>query len=101
MPEQNKLVVKINGQEYTITSEESREYMLGVADLVDKTMKQVNQSNPGLSTAMTAVLSALNLADDYIRLKRSDDALAKNIVKYTDRIKALEEQLAKLTNHRP
>ena len=34
----NKLTVKINGQEYTLTSEETREYMLSVADLVDKKM---------------------------------------------------------------
>ena len=97
MPEKNKLTVKINGQEYTITSEESREYMLGVADLVDKTMQQIQKTNPELSTSMTAVLTALNLADDYIRLRRSDEALTKNIVRYTERIKALEEQITKLT----
>jgi len=89
----NKLTVKINGQEYTLTSEETREYMLSVADLVDKKMRQVAQNDPGLSTSRIAVLASLNLADENIRLKHSNDALTKSIVRYTERIKALEEKL--------
>lgn len=93
MPEKNKLTVHINGKEYTITSEESREYMLGVADLVDQKMKQVIREAPGLNTSMTAVLAALNVADEYVRLKRSDDELVRKIVEYTEKIHELEEQL--------
>ncbi len=89
----NKLVVRINGAEYTLTSAESREYMLGVADLVDRKMKQVTYGHPELSTAYSAVLTAVNIADDYIRLKRAEEALTKSILVYTDKIKKLEEQI--------
>ncbi len=96
MPEKNTLTVKINGQEYTIASKESREYMLSVADLVDRKMKELTKQNPELSTAMAAVLAALNMADEYTRLKRSEDELIKNIVEYTEQIKKMEEKIAVL-----
>ncbi len=86
MSEKNKLAVHINGREYTITSGESRAYMLGIADLVDKKMKQIAGGNPELNTALTAVLTALNLADDYVKLKRSYDEQAKKLA-------ALEKQI--------
>ncbi|MBE7048556.1 MAG: cell division protein ZapA [Ruminococcaceae bacterium] len=77
MSEKNTLVVKINNQEYTLASSASREYMLGVADIVDKKMKEVSRLNPGLNTTHTAVLAALNVADEYVRLRREYDMLKK------------------------
>lgn len=91
MSEKNKLAVNINGREYTITSGESRAYMLGIADLVDKKMKQLSAANPELNTALTAVLTALNLADDYVQLKRSYDELAKKAASLEKRLQQNEE----------
>ncbi len=93
MPEKNKLVVKINGREYTLASSESREYMLSLADLVDKKMRQVSASDPMMSTALTAVLTAVNLADDYLRLKKTEQALSKNMAAYTEKIRELEAKI--------
>ena len=93
MPEKNKLVVKINGREYTLASSESREYMLSLADLVDKKMRQVSASDPMMSTALTAVLAAVNLADDYLRLKKTEQALSKNMAAYTEKIRELEAKI--------
>ncbi len=96
MADKNKLVAKINGKEYTLTSTESREYMLSVADLVDRKMKQAMTADPTMSTAYTAVLAAINLADDYLRLKKAEQAITKNMLVYTEKIKELEEQIEKL-----
>lgn len=96
MSEKNKLVVKISGREYTLSSSESREYMLSLADLVDKKMQQVTCSDPTLSTANAAVLTAVNLADDCIRLKKNEQALSQSILAYTEKIRALEEENARL-----
>ncbi|MBQ3921165.1 MAG: cell division protein ZapA [Firmicutes bacterium] len=59
----NKVTVKIYGQEYTIAGEQSREHIMKVADLVDSKMNEL--SAPGTSLGATAVLAALNIADDY------------------------------------
>lgn len=60
----NRLSVKLDGQEYTIVSEESREYMLEISDVVNKKLTDVKIQNNKLSTSMAALLTALNLADD-------------------------------------
>ena len=65
----NKLTVKLDGQEYTIVSEESREYMLEISDIVNKKLLDIKIQNNKLSTSMAALLVALNIADD---LKKSE-----------------------------
>ena len=84
MAEKNTLVVKICGQEYTIASDESREYMLGIADLVDRKMNEVMQFRPDLNTKMTAVLAALNMAEDYVRLERDAEVWKQKAEKYDE-----------------
>ncbi len=80
----NQLVrkqVKICGEEYTLKSKCSPEYMERVAQLVDDTMKKVSQNKPRLSLHQTAVLAALNLADEYLKLE----------VEYANLMEMLEE----------
>ena len=60
----NKLQVRICGQEYTLVSENTREYMLETADYVDRKMIAVKNMNGRLSTSMAAILVALNVTDD-------------------------------------
>ncbi len=60
----NKLQVRICGQEYTLVSENTREYMLETADYVDRKMIAVKNMNNRLSTSMAAILVALNVTDD-------------------------------------
>ena len=65
--ENHKYEVKINGVEYVLISNESEEYVQRVALLVNKKMNQIMEVNPQLSTAMSAVLTSLNLADEYLK----------------------------------
>lgn len=65
----NKLQVRICGQEYTLVSDESREYMLETADYVDRKMVEVKNLNGRLSTSMAAILVALNIADDLKKIQ--------------------------------
>lgn len=70
MAERNKLTVKIAGKEYTLISEETREYMLEVSDCVDRQMKKIKEKNVCMSANMVAVLSSVNLADELFKTKR-------------------------------
>ncbi|MCT4585202.1 MAG: cell division protein ZapA [Peptostreptococcaceae bacterium] len=63
----NKIAVKINNNEYIMTGEESIEYLVKVSEYVDQKMKEIIDVNPKLSTSMAAVLTALNVADDYFK----------------------------------
>lgn len=68
MTEKNKITVSIMGENYTIVSEESKEFVVKVADYVDQKMRVFSGSNSLLSYQKVAVLTALNIADDYHKL---------------------------------
>ncbi|MBE7035162.1 MAG: cell division protein ZapA [Ruminococcaceae bacterium] len=89
----NTLIVQINGQDYTLASEESREYMLGIADAVDQTMKEINQLRPDLNTAMLAVLTALNIAEKSGALQRENESLKQQLSASNERVRRLEAEL--------
>lgn len=71
----NKLSVKLDGQEYTIVSEESREYMLEISDEVNRRLADIKIQNNKLSTSMAALLVALNIADDLNKAQKKIDGL--------------------------
>jgi cell division protein ZapA len=79
MSAKNRVEVKILGQEYKLVSDDTREYMQSLANYVDDRMLEIAESNKKLSTAMTAVLTALNIADDYYKLKLENDTLKKRM----------------------
>ena len=63
-----------------------------VNEKVDKLKKQSSK----MSNQMAAVLSCINIADEYFKLKKTEDELIKNVVEYTDKIEKLELELANL-----
>lgn len=67
------------GQEYTLVSDDSREYMQRVSNLVDDKMKEITLANKKLSTSMIAVLTALNSTDEYLKMKDERDLLLKKL----------------------
>ena len=73
----NKLKVIIFGQQYTIVGKASSNYMRMIASYVDGKMKEIGEANTRLDTTKIAVLSAVNIADEYFRLKQEYDELIK------------------------
>ncbi len=69
MVQKNITVVKIAGREYTIRSVESQEYIHRVAIYVNNKIEEVEKRQPNLSTHMVVMLTAINLADEVLKLK--------------------------------
>jgi cell division protein ZapA len=111
----NKILIRICGKEYAVVGQESDEYMQRVSLYIDKKMNEITKSNTKLSTAQAAVLTSINVADDYFktleayntvedeysrlnteceRSKRERDELKKEIEKNMDKIKSLEIKAA-------
>jgi len=59
--------VKIFGKEYRVRSDVSVEHLEQVADYVDRTLREVGCRTPDTQDA--AVLAALNIASDLLRLR--------------------------------
>ncbi|MBO5364477.1 MAG: cell division protein ZapA [Clostridia bacterium] len=82
--ENKRVEVKINNVEYMLVTNEPEEYVQRVALLVNKRMAQIQQENKQLSTAMTAVLAAINIADDYLKNEEVLDNLRSELKSYAE-----------------
>ncbi len=103
--EKNKVKVLIRGTEYTLVSPEEPEYVQRVAVLADKKLNEIYETSPRLSTALAAMLTAINLADDYIKLDDAADDLRVQIAEYlkneeklSAELKESKDMIAKLEN---
>lgn len=88
-----KVEVKINNIEYTLVTNEPEEYVQRVALLVNKRMNEIGEGSPQLSTAMKAVLAAINLADDFLKNESVLDNLRIELKGYMEEAKGLGSEL--------
>lgn len=95
--EKKKVKVLINGAEYTLVTAEPAEYVQRVAVRVDKTLSEIAQANKRLSTAMIAMLTSINLADELIRLEDTADNLRNQVAKYSKTEIQLSTQVSEKT----
>ncbi|MFC3883176.1 cell division protein ZapA [Bacillus songklensis] len=71
MSEQQKsrTTVDIFGQQYTIVGAESTSHVRLVASIVDDKMREISAKNPHLDINKLAVLTAVNVVHDFLKLK--------------------------------
>ncbi len=91
--ENQKVEVKINNAEYVLVTNEPEEYVQRVAVLVNKRMAQLRDGNKHLSTAMTAVLTSINLADDLLKAEAVSDGLREQLSRYTEDSRWAKDEL--------
>ena len=70
--------VRILDREYLVSSDEDQAQVQKIADYVDEKLREVRENTEGLSEKKTAILAALNIANEYFQLlKEQDDLLAR------------------------
>jgi len=98
-----KAIVKIYGQEYAIVSDKNREHIQRLSNYVDDKMKEISSRDKKLSTAMVAVLVALNMSEELFGHKEKIKEL-EAMERVPDKvIKGMEDEivdLKKLLNER-
>jgi len=101
----NKIDVVIGGKVLTIRSEESAEHVQRIAMYVDQKIQMLKEKNLSavVDERLRALLIALNLADDYFKVKDKYTAqevlyqkLAKETVKLEKENATLKNQMHKL-----
>ena len=80
------LDVEILGQKFTISSEAEEGYMLKVAGYVDSKMQELMQASKPVSKSNVAMLAALNIADEFHRLKDSHEAVLNRLDQLSKRV---------------
>lgn len=96
MDERITTKVRIGGVEYTISSTADEEYVRHVAYFVDKKLSELAKNDKRLSTVMAAVLTSVNIADDYFRAKEDAEALRSQLLQYADEAGALNAENQRL-----
>lgn len=71
--EKNRVTVNIYGKTYTVRGEAPADWITRVAGYVDQKMRDIAGRHLYLDTTKIAVLAALNIADEYFRLKKEYD----------------------------
>lgn len=69
----NQVNVKIFGQDFTIKGEDSPEYVEGLAEFVDKKMREVASASSVITSHKVAILTAINIADELFRLRKEKE----------------------------
>ncbi len=90
-----RVIVTIDGQQYTIIGEDSEEHIKKSAELVDAGIKEVRQAG-ALSSVQVAVLTAMNIADKYYKALQSGDNLRSQIRSYAEECASLRSEIIKL-----
>ena len=90
---QNKMIVTIDGQEYTLVAGEDTAYMKKVADHVDAKVREIRE-NGKISGNDAVILAALNISDEYFKQVEAAEALRGQIKTYLEEAKDLENQLS-------
>jgi cell division protein ZapA len=73
--DKTRTMVKICGKEYVMAGFESEEYIHRVAIYVDRKMTELKGQYVNLNPSTLSVLTAINVADDLIKLQDQFDAL--------------------------
>ena len=101
--ENNKVKIRIYGQEYTIVGERSQDEIIKAAQYVDERMQFIGRNSNLGSTTSLAVLSAVNIADEIFSIKEELEQLRtlnaqleadakKNVIQYRNEIEDLRKK---------
>jgi cell division protein ZapA len=74
-----RITVDIYGQQYSIVGDESTSHIRMVAAIVDDKMREINAKNPSLDINKLAVLTAVNVVHDYIKLREEHERLKERL----------------------
>ncbi len=83
--------VEIFGEVYQVRGSENREHLQGLADVVDRRMREVSRHVSTADTARIAILAALNLADELSRTEKQQEG---ERIEIREKVAELTEELA-------
>lgn len=88
----NKVEVRIAGKDYTVVGTEPEEYIHRIGLYIDKKMTDIMKHSSKLSTSLAAVLTAINVCDDFFKSRESEEKLKTELQKATEELEWLREE---------
>lgn len=78
--------VEILGQRFTVKSDAEETHVRRVADYVDEKMQEVSRGARSTGQFQVAMMAALNIADEYQRLKERYEAVHQRVSQLSKRL---------------
>ena len=73
--------VKVFNQSFSVKSEADEHYVRQVASFVDQKIREIGDKTPSISSLNVALLTAMNIADEYLKLNRERESKNKKLAK--------------------
>ena len=94
MSTQKPVEVTIMGQKFVVRSESDETYVREVAAFVDQKMNGISQKTKSVSNLNVAILSAMNIADEFFSFRKKRDQSSTEVTKkLTDMMDLIETHL--------
>lgn len=104
--EKKKVNVIIDGKTYTLVTSDFPEKIRKIGEYVNKKINEISNASYSIDTRSTAVLTCINIADDYFKALEDADNLRiqtanyiKDAEKARNEIKQLNEEIRRLKTH--
>ena len=75
----NRINVSINDQNFTIIGDDDPEHIRYVSHLVDEQLRLLGRKSAGLDTTRKAILTAVNIMDEKVKLEEENEILKQMI----------------------
>ena len=93
----NKTDVYICNKKYTLESDESSEFIMGVARVVDKKYQEIFGNDEGISLLDAAVLVSLESASENVKMAKTMDSMLSQTKLSADESRELKSKVASLS----
>lgn len=93
----NKVEIRIAGKDYTLVGIESEEYIQKVGLYIDRKTTEIMRQNSRLSTSMAAVLTSINVADDFFKSYEREQEAKNEVSRLMEELEKLKEENRKLS----
>ena len=92
MPEPKVVQIEVHGQKYPIRTELDPRYVEELAQFVESRMALASKSSPSSDAVGLAILTALNITDEYFRTRNSLKTSSGSLAARTEALERMVDQ---------
>ncbi|HYU78293.1 MAG TPA: cell division protein ZapA [Vicinamibacterales bacterium] len=99
MSEPRVVHIEVHGQRYPIRTTLDPRYVQELAAYVDRKMRAAAEASPSSDTVGLAVLTALNVADEFFRARDERSGEVETLSSRTEALERIVDQALQLAGH--
>lgn len=85
--------IQIMGQEFTVLSDSGEEHVTRVVTYVSEKVEEIKSTSSNIASLNVAILVALNIADEYLKIKGAEEVIHSQIESSYERLISLINEI--------